>query len=75
MPLVGFNAQQVRDGACQRGATKWQAEREPGPIGPDTLADDIVKWHLRDLEGVFNGVIHTQAEAGVFGASAAASRS
>jgi Transposase DDE domain len=67
MQLVGFNAQQVRDGVCQRGATKRQAEREPGPICPDTLANNIVKWHLRDLEEVFNGTIRALAKAGVFG--------
>ena len=38
MQLVGFNAQQVRDGVCQRGAAKRQGERHPGPICPDTLA-------------------------------------
>jgi len=70
MPWVGFNAQQVRDGVCQRGATKRQAEREPGLIGPDTLAHNhnIVQWHVRDLEGVFNGAIRALAKAGVFGA-------
>jgi hypothetical protein len=51
MQLGGFKAQQVRDGVCQRGATKRQAAREPGPICPDTLANNIVKWHVRDLEG------------------------
>jgi hypothetical protein len=66
MPWVGFNAQQVRDGVCQRGATKRQVKREPGPMCPDTLADNIVKWHMRDLEGVFNGAI--RAKAGVFAA-------
>src|SRR2546429_339440 len=67
MQLVGFNAQQVRDGVCQRGAAKRQAEREPGPICPDTLANNIVKWHVRDLEGVFNGAIRALAKAGAFG--------
>lgn len=67
MQLVGFNAQQIRQGICQRGATKRQAEREPGPICPDTLANNIVKWHVRDLEGVFNGTIRALAKAGVFG--------
>ena len=38
MQLVGFNAQQVRQGICQRGATTRQGERTPGPICPDTLA-------------------------------------
>jgi Transposase DDE domain len=66
MPLVGFNAQQVRQGLCQRGATTRQGERTPGPIGPDPLAKNIVKWHLRDLEMVFNGGIRALAHAGVF---------
>jgi Transposase DDE domain len=68
MQLVGFNAQQVRDGVCQRGAIKRQAARGAGPICPDTLANNIVKWHLRNLEGVFNGAIRALAKAGVFGA-------
>jgi hypothetical protein len=67
MPLVGFKAQQVRPGLCQRGATKRQGERVPGPICPDTLAKHIVKWNLRDLEAVFNGSIRAFAKAGVFG--------
>jgi hypothetical protein len=66
-PLVGFNAQQVRQGVCQRGAAKRQGERSPGPIGPDPLAKPIVKGHLRDLEVVFNGAIRALATAGSFG--------
>ena len=68
MQLVGFNAQQVRQGICQRGASKRQGDRLPGPICPDTLAKNIVKWNLRDLEMVFNGAIRALAKAGVFGA-------
>src|SRR5919109_2740216 len=68
MQLVGFNAQQVRQGICQRGATKRQGEQLPGPICPDTLAKNVVTWHLRDLEAVFNGSIRALAKAGVFGA-------
>jgi Transposase DDE domain len=67
MQLVGCNAQQVRQGICQRGATKRQGERLPGPICPDTLAKNIVKWNLRDLEAVFNGAMRALAKAGVFG--------
>jgi Transposase DDE domain len=67
MQLVGVNAQQVRDGVCQRGASKRQAAREPGPMCPDTRANNIVKWNLRDLEAVFNGAIRALARAGVFG--------
>jgi hypothetical protein len=32
-----------------------------------TLAKNIVKWNLRDLELVFNGAIRALAKAGVFG--------
>ena len=67
MRLVGFNAQQVRQGVCQRGRTKRQGERTPGPICPDTLANNIVQCNLRDLEALFNGVIRALAKAGVFG--------
>jgi hypothetical protein len=66
--LVGFNAQQVRQGICQRGATQRQGERSPGPICPDTLAKTIVQWNLQDLEAVFNGSLRALAHAGVFGA-------
>jgi hypothetical protein len=65
MQLVGFNAQQVRQGVCQRGAAKRQGERTPGPICPDTLAKQIVEWHVRDLEAVFKGAIRDLAQAGV----------
>jgi hypothetical protein len=65
MQLVGFNAQQVHDGVCQRGATRRQGERTPGPISPETLANNIVKLNLRDLERVFNGAIRALAKAGV----------
>ena len=68
LQLVGFNAQQVRQGICQRGATKRQGERAPGPICPDTLAKHIVKVNVRDLEAVFNGAIRALARAGVLGA-------
>ena len=66
MQLVGFNAQQVRQGICRRGATTRQGERAPGPICPDTLAKQIVKLNVRDLEAVFNGAIRALARAGVF---------
>jgi hypothetical protein len=67
MQLVGFNAQHVRHGVCQRGAATRQGERTPGPISPETLANNIVKLNLRDLEVVFNGAIRALAKAKVFG--------
>jgi hypothetical protein len=68
MQLVGFNAQQVRHGVCQRGAAKRQRPRTEGPIGPDTLANNIVQLNLRDLEAWFNGTIRALGKAGIFGA-------
>jgi hypothetical protein len=67
MQLVGFNAQPVRPGICQRGASMRQGERAPGPIGPDTLANNIVTWNLRALEAVCNEAMRALAQAGVFG--------
>ncbi len=68
MRLVGFNARQVRDGVCQRGTAKRQGERTTGPICPDTLAKNMVKLNLRDLEVLFNGAIRALAKTGIFGA-------
>jgi Transposase DDE domain len=68
MRLVGFNAQQVRQGVCQRGAAQRQGPRTTGPICPDALADNIVKLNVRDLEAWFNGVIRALAKTGVFAA-------
>jgi hypothetical protein len=64
---VGCNAQQVRDGVCQRGAVTRQGERHPGPSGPDPLAKNSVKWDVRPLEAVCNGAIRAVAQAEVFG--------
>jgi Transposase DDE domain len=68
MQLVGFNAQQVRHGVCQRGAAKRQQPRTEGPICPDTLANNIVQLNLRDLAAWFNGTIRALAKASLFGA-------
>jgi Transposase DDE domain len=68
MQLVGFNAQQVRRGVCQRGAAKRQRPRTAGPICPETLANNLVKLNLRDLAVWFNGTIRALAKAGIFGA-------
>jgi hypothetical protein len=68
MQLVGFKAQQVRHGVCQRGAAKRQHPRTEGPICPDTLANNIVQLNLQDLEAWFNGTIRALAKAGICGA-------
>jgi hypothetical protein len=65
MPLVGFHAQQGRQGIGPRGATKRQGERPPGPLCPDTLATKIVQWHVRHLEAGCNASLRALAPAGV----------
>jgi Transposase DDE domain len=65
MRLVGFNATQVREGVCRRSHEKRQGAKAPGPICPDTLAKNIVKLNVRDLEALFNRVIRALAQAGV----------
>jgi hypothetical protein len=68
MRLVGFNAQHVRHGVCQRGAAKRQGPRTEGPICPDALAQHLGQLNLRDLEAWFTGTMRALARAGVFGA-------
>ena len=50
MRLVAFNAHQVRQGVCQRGAAKRQGPRTAVPILLGQLAENIVKLKLRDVE-------------------------
>jgi Transposase DDE domain len=66
--LVGFNAHQVRHGVCQRGAARRQGPRTTGPIGPEALAENIVKLNVGDLEALCNRVIRALAQAGVWAA-------
>jgi hypothetical protein len=51
------------------GAARRQGERLPGPLGPDTLANHLVQWHVRDLEAVCHGRMRALAKAGGFGAT------
>lgn len=66
MQWEGFKAQQVRHGVCQCGAAKRQGARQPGPSCPETLAKQLVRLNLRELESVFNSAIRALARAGVF---------
>jgi hypothetical protein len=66
MRLAGFKAVQMRDGICQRNREKRQGEKTPGPLCPDTLADNIVKLNLKAMGGFLNGVVRDVAKAGVF---------
>lgn len=65
MRLAGFNAVQMRNGICQRSHEKRQGAKAPGPICPDTLADNIVKLSLSAMEAFLNGVVQDLATSGV----------
>ena len=68
MRVVGFNAHQVPQGVCQRGAATRQGPRTAGPICPDTWAEHSVKLNRRDLEALCNRVIQALAQTGVLAA-------
>jgi hypothetical protein len=64
--LVGFHAHQVRQGVCQRGAATRQGPRTEGPLCPDTLAENSVTLHRRDLEALLKGVSRALAQMGAW---------
>ena len=66
-PRVGCNAQPVRAGVCQRGASTRPGERTPGPVCPETLATPLVQRHVPPLEVWCHGAMRAWAQAGVFG--------
>lgn len=66
MKFVGFNAHQVRNGMCRRGDKKRRWKPKRGPICPDALAKNIVKFSARVMERFFNQCIALLAQAGTF---------
>jgi hypothetical protein len=58
-------------GFASGGAAKRQGPRPEGAICPETLANNLVKLHLRDLAALFNGSLQALAQAGRFGATIA----
>ena len=66
--MVGIIAHKVRQGVYQRGAAKRQGPHQEGISCPDTLAANIAKLNLRDLEALFNGVIRALSTTGAFAA-------
>lgn len=66
MRLAGFHAVRIRDGMCQRSHEKRQGNKPPGPLCPDTLADNIVQLNLQAMAAFLNGVVQDLAQASVF---------
>lgn len=66
MHLVGFNAHQVKHGICKRGASRRKNKERIGPITPETLANNLVKIPVRQMENFFNNCIKRLAKEKVF---------
>jgi hypothetical protein len=68
MGLCGFNAYQVKNGSCERGAKlrKTPMPEVRGALCVDTLAHQIVKITPRRLENFFNHCIEKLAQEKVF---------
>ncbi|MCK4825072.1 transposase [bacterium] len=66
MRLVGFNAHQVKNGICKRGLWRCKNKDRIGPITPQTLANNLVKIPIRQMENFFNNCIKNLARAEIF---------
>ena len=67
MALLGFNATQVRQGSTRRGQSRRQKPVEiRGAFSYETVADNIVKLTVVQLEALLNGAIQCLARQGVF---------
>lgn len=67
MDLVGFNAAQVEQGACDRGLDRQKNPPEiRGALSYETIADNIVKIGMERLSKMFNGAIRCLAQQGCF---------
>jgi len=63
--LAGCNAVQRRAGVCRRSHEQRQGEKAPGPMGPDTVANNIVQLSLAAMEACVHGVVQDLATTGV----------
>jgi hypothetical protein len=66
MRLVGFNAHQVKNGICKRGAWRRKNKDRIGPITPETLANNLIKIAVKQGENFFNNCIKSLAGAKTF---------
>jgi hypothetical protein len=66
MRLVGFNAHQVKYGICKRGVSRKKIKDRTGPIIPQTLANNLVKIAVRQMQNFFNNCIKSLAKAKTF---------
>lgn len=57
MTLIGFNAHQVAEGFTRRGDAKRKDRPKQGPLSPQCLAQNLGKFTVEQIEGLFNRVI------------------
>ena len=55
MTLIGFNGYAVKEGMTKRGESQRTGERDYALMDPQTLAENICKSSVKELEGLFNG--------------------
>jgi len=57
MTMIGFNAQQVAEGFTRRGDDKRKDRPKQGPLSPQCLAQNLGKFTVEQMAGLFNRVI------------------
>ena len=66
MELVGFNARQCEEGLTKRGDARRTTKQKQGPISASCLADNICKLSEQEMQRVFNQMVQSLAQAGLF---------
>src|SRR5437660_9088841 len=66
MELVGFNAHQCESGLTKRGDASRQRKKKQGPLTAQCLADNICKISQKEMERLFNSMVHLLARRGWF---------
>lgn len=66
MKLVGFNAYQSKYGVCKRGSFRRKHKEVSGPITAESLAENLIKIPVRQMENFFNNCIKCLAKSKIF---------
>ncbi|MCI0526725.1 MAG: transposase [Nitrospira sp.] len=68
MKLVGFNGHQIEQGSCRRGeAWLHEGNEKSKPISAESVAENVVKISLEEVEKLFNEGIRILAREGFYG--------
>lgn len=66
MELVGFNARVCEEGLTKRGDAQRTTKKKQGPISAACLANNICKLSEDEMQRVFNQMVQSLAQAGLF---------